>query len=118
MKIRLSSFRSGLQPCWIVLVFLLLANLAAATTVRGRLFLVLPSGQTLPAPGVAVTLRNPQAGRSTPAYSGSDGMYYLNAPPGSYVLEVWNSADPRIQPLQMTIQVRNPYTDIPPIRVR
>jgi len=118
MKIYLSCFRSGLRLCWLVLVFLLLSNFASATMIRGRLFLMMPSGQTFPASGFAVTLRSPQMGRSTPAFSGPDGMYYLNAPPGGYILEVWNSADPGSLPLQTAIQVGDPYTDIPPIRVR
>jgi hypothetical protein len=87
---------------------------SAASIVRGRLFRVV-SGQTYPAQGIGVTVFNPQLGRSTPSYSGPDGMYYLyNIPPGSYNLAVWTSDPPMVFQIQVGTQ---PYTDIAPIQV-
>lgn len=118
------------QPRWIdgrrclprlvlaVLVFEMCAALAAAGTVRGQLFRVAPNGARYPATGVPVTISSPSTGRSAPAYSGSDGMYYLfNIPPGGFNLEVWVWG-PSAQPLVFGMQVLNqPVTDIAPIQV-
>ena len=66
-----------------VLLLVLSTGLASASTVRGRLLHI----NGYPAAGVAVTVSNQQAGRSSPAYAGPDGMYYLyNVPPGYYYL--------------------------------
>lgn len=106
-----------------VAVFLLLCGMCAARpaqagTVRGRLFRV-AYGRQYPAPYVAVTLVNPQMGRSKPAYTGTDGMYYLfNVPPGVYQLEIWWSRDPSQAPYRYNISVNaGPYTDIAPIQI-
>jgi len=91
---------------------------AAAATVRGRLDRIYPNGARSPAQGVAVTIYNQNLGRTTAAYAGSDGLYYLyNIPTGSYYLEVWTSRDPRVPPTVYQINVGEPYTDIPPIVV-
>ncbi len=94
------------------------ASPAQAGTVRGQLYRVV-YGRSYPASYVAVTLFNGRVGRSSPAYSDAQGMYYLlNAPPGQYVLEVWWSRDPRVAPMTFNIVVNNtPFTDIAPIRV-
>jgi hypothetical protein len=69
-----------------------------------------------PGAGVAATVFNPQVGRSSPAYAGPDGMYYIYiVPPGAYNLEVW--IYPGGAPILYQIQVVEPYTDIPPITV-
>ena len=104
---------------WMLLAILLavLAQpvFAASSTVRGRLTRVAPNGQSFPAQGIAVTVYNPQLGRSSPAYSGPDGMYYLyNIPTGSYTLEVWASNSPLLFQIQVYPQ---PYTDIARIAV-
>ena len=52
-----------------------------------------------------------------PAYTDATGMYYLNIPAGPYTLEVWVTRDPRVPPMNYPIQVAEPKTDIPPIRV-
>lgn len=90
-------------------------TLFAASTVRGRLLRQGPGGQ-YPAAGVQVTVYavGSRLGRSAPAYSGSDGMYYLyNIPGGAYQLDIWMS---QRQHLTYNISVRNDgFTDIAPI---
>lgn len=82
------------------------AALVSASTVRGRL--VRSNGY--PATGVAVTVVNQQIGRSSPAYAGPDGMYYLyNVPAGYYYLEVWVNPS---SPIVYQIQVLDPLTDV------
>jgi hypothetical protein len=45
-------------------------------------------------------------------------MYYLhNISPGTYNLEIWISQRPGARPLVYKINVREPLTDIPAIRV-
>jgi len=62
-----------------------------------------------------VTLFNQSIGRSTPAYAGPDGMYYLyNVPPGFYYLEVWVTPN---TPIVYQVQVFDPLTDLPQIIV-
>jgi hypothetical protein len=91
-----------------------LSESADAATLRGRLYRVYPNGFQSVAGGIAVTLYSPNMGRTSPATSGPDGMYYLyNIPPGTYNLEIWVSNPP----LVFQVQVQEPYTDIPPIRV-
>jgi hypothetical protein len=97
-----------------LLVFVATAY-AYAGTVRGKLERRDAYGRNYVAAHVAVTLYNKQVGRSSPAYTGNDGMYYLyNVPPGSYYLEIW--VYPDREPLRYIIQVYNQsLTDIPPI---
>jgi hypothetical protein len=102
-------------PLQILLACLLFSSLTAgsahAATVRGRLV----HANGYPAAGVAVTVFNQQVGRSSPAYAGPDGMYYLyNVRPGIYYVEVWVRASG--PPVVYQIRVVEPYTDIPPIR--
>jgi hypothetical protein len=85
---------------------------AQAATIRGRI--VHQNGY--PAVGYTVTVSNPQLGRSNPARTGGDGMYYFfNIPPGFYYLEVW--VNPGGAPLVFQIQVSDPNTDIPQVVV-
>ncbi len=99
------------------LVVLVMVQAATAATVRGRLIRYVNGGQ-YPAGGMAVTVYNQYTGRSSPAYTGPDGMYYLYyVPPGGYYLEVWTSRDPRVPPTVYPVQVVEPYTDIPQIAV-
>lgn len=100
-----------------ILTFTLMVSVVNAQNVRGRLDGYGPYG-LYPAQRVAVTLFSPTFGRTTPAYSDYQGMYYIyNVPPGQHVLEVWAN---EAQPLTFNIFV-NPnqlVTDITPIRVR
>src|ERR1035437_4577250 len=67
---------------------------------------VAPHGARYPAAGVAVTVYNQYAGKSSPGHAGQDGLYYLyNVPAGYYTLEVWVSPDPRVPPTVYQIQV-------------
>lgn len=86
------------------------------TTVRGLLERMGPDGRYYPAPRVRVTLYSDMRGRSQPAYTGMDGMYYIyNIPRGRYFLEIW-IGDPN--PIVYDIDVfQFPYTDIRPIRI-
>ncbi len=105
------------RACLVAAILFLCAGSALdAATLRGRLFAVGPTG-AFPVGGIAVTVFQPNIGRSYPSYSGMDGMYYLNVPPGVYTLEVWYSRDPRVPPLVFQITVFEPLTDIPPIRL-
>src|SRR5258707_800767 len=74
-----------------------------AATVRGKLFAVGPGGP-VPVGGIAVTVIRPDKKRSQPSFSGPDGMYYINVPPGSYTLEVWFSKDSHVRPLLFQVQ--------------
>lgn len=113
--------RVALVLCKLVLCCLLVvvvAHTAAAATIRGRLDRVAPNGYRYPASAVAVTAQSPYVGRSNPAFSAQDGMYYLyNVPAGYYTLEVWWSRDPRVPPAVYQIQVVEPLTDLAPIVV-
>jgi len=100
-----------------LLIFIGTAS-AQGATVRGRLDRKDGNGRLYPATYVSVTLNSRSTGRSSPAYTGADGMYYLyNVPPGDYQLEVW--AYPGRRPLTFNIRVHDrPYTDILPILIQ
>ena len=85
---------------------------ARAANVRGKLL----RGK-VGAAGIAVTLLNPQTKvRTSPAYSGSDGMYYItNVKAGNYVLEVWGKGNKITS--TFNIPVKEPESDINPIYV-
>ena len=103
-----SLHRLILCALFICLSFLETPNCIAAT-VRGR---IVRSNGNFPVPYVTVTLASPERGRSAPAVTGFDGMYYLyNVPPGPYVLELWLGQRPATYP----ITVQDPVTDIPPL---
>ena len=107
---KMKSIKITISTC---IVFAVLATGSAhASTVRGRL--VHANGS--PAAGFAVTVYNPQTGRSSPAHTGPDGMYYLyNVRAGSYYLEVWISAGGK--PVLYQITVGEPYADVAQIGV-
>jgi len=86
---------------------------ADAALLRGRLVRALPNGQIVPVTGISVTVFRADIGRSSPSVTDGNGMYYLNVPPGSYVLEVWVTNPPRAY----QIQIAEPGTDIPPIYI-
>jgi hypothetical protein len=92
--------------------WLLVAAAAHAATIRGKL--VHKNNQ--PATGYEVTISNGQAGRSTPARAGADGMYYIyNIAPGAYDLEVWVPGAKA--PAVYRINVVEPNTDVPQLSV-
>jgi Carboxypeptidase regulatory-like domain len=113
---RIGSIIWGTLKAVALLILLLLGNvIATAATVRGRVDRV-AKGRRNPAVGVPVTLSNGRGGRSSPAYSNQNGMYYLqNIPPGTYNLEIWTSRDPHARPVTYVIKVSEPLTDIPAI---
>jgi hypothetical protein len=104
----------------LLLVYAAALGSASASTVRGRLERIDGYGRHYPAPYIAVTLKNPRTGRSSPVYTDPEGMYYIrNVPHQPYVLEVWSSRDPHQPPLLFNVFVNNePYQDIAPIIVR
>lgn len=110
--------KGSLLICTCAVFMVVSAGFASAATVRGRLDRVSPNGAPYAATGVAVTIYDQSMGRTTPAYAGTDGFYYLyNIPAGSHYLEVWTSRDPSVPPTVYPISVGEPYTDIPPIVV-
>jgi hypothetical protein len=102
------------QQKWMPIVVLFAAagtSQAAAATVRGKLL----QGNS-PASGIQVTVLNQQKVRTSPVYSGANGMYYIpNVKAGSYTLEVWTTS--RKSPLVFPIQVKEPESDINPIKL-
>jgi hypothetical protein len=96
---------------WLCIVMLCLgaANAAQAQTVRGQI--VFRNGY--PAGGTAVRVFRQDLGASGYAYTGPDGMYYLNGiPPGNYQLQVFY--DRRPMPAWQIRVHQQPMTDIPP----
>jgi hypothetical protein len=92
--------------------------------VRGRIQRAAPNGGWLPASSLIVTLRATVAGaRSTPVYTGPDGMYYFNSvPSGRYDLEVWYpGARAPFVAVPVTVQYvatqTGPLCDIPPVNL-
>ncbi len=94
-----------------VVICVLWVDSSYAQNVRGMLI-----RQGYAAPNVAVTLLAPHTGRSSPAYTGANGMYYFyNVLPGNYTLEIWGYGN---IPTTYFIQVGSqPYTDILPIAI-
>ncbi len=95
------------------------AQQITTTTVRGQLLWngwnQIGAPQSYPAPGVQVTLFNQAVGRSWPAVTGNDGMYYFyNIPLGDYSLEVWISNPPIAFPFRIS---GFPYHDLPRIPI-
>ena len=92
------------------LVLLLLPALAQAATVRGKVERM----AGYPAAYVRVTLNF--AGRRTSAvYTGSDGVYYVpKVQAGRCVLEIWITKD---KPTSFQIEVREPATQVPTVRL-
>jgi hypothetical protein len=109
------SLAFGMKSLLILALIYGSAASAYAGNIRGMLYRRASDGRTYPAPYVRVTLNHAQYGRSSPADTGPDGMYYFyNVQPGDYWLEVWVGS----KPLVFTIRVYNqPLTDIPPIQI-
>lgn len=102
----------------VALVALVSTSLFAQSAVRGKLEM---GEQKLPASGTAVTLLHPEKGRSAPALSGPDGMFYLyNVEAGDYTLEVWNNGlknDSLTQKITVSPERQNKFVDVPIIRI-
>jgi hypothetical protein len=98
----------------ILFALLCLTPTLTGAALRGRLERMIPNRGRVPASGITVTLANKQRGRIATSVTQQEGMYYLNAPAGAYSLEVWvrGTGGP---PLVYSVQVREPYTDIPAI---
>lgn len=84
-----------------------------AALVRGRLQRNVGNGY-IGLAGIAVTVNSPAFGRSQPAFTDGNGMYFLQIPAGSYVLEVWIPNQP---PLAFPIVVGEPVTDLVPVNL-
>jgi len=85
---------------------------AHAATVRGRLV----HSNSSPATGIKVEVVDQQGVKAAKAYSGPDGMYYLQGvPPGTYFLKIWIYPDGK--PVVYQIKVVEPNTDMPQINV-
>ena len=92
----------------LVLLLLVLPLDALATTVRGRVDFALGGGM-VPMNGATVALCVPGGG-CMQYRTGPDGMYYFNAAPGNYILQVNAHAPvPLVVPNQ-------PYVDVPPLQ--
>lgn len=102
----------------VALVVLVSVSLFAQSAVRGKLEL---GEEKLPASGIAVTLLHAEKGRSAPALSGADGMFFLyNVEVGDYTLEVWNKGlknDSLTLKVSVTPQSMNKFVDVPIIRI-
>lgn len=112
---RIGTLFSKIALCGLSMVMAAGSAHAAGTvcaTVRGRL--VHANGKF--AAGVTVTVSNRQAGRSAPAHTGTDGIYYIpDIAPGQYFLEIWTN--PGRTPVVYRVQVVPPATDVPQIKV-
>lgn len=101
-----------LRPLLLAVLCFALAASAGAALVRGRL--VYSNG--LPVAGIAVRVVSQRIGPSGFAYSGKDGMYYLQGiPAGPYVIEIWLSNQ---NVLRYSIGVGEPVTNVPVVTVR
>lgn len=108
----MKTFLVLLRKLPVCLCILFLVTAANAATIRGRLI----HSNGYPAGGIAVTVYNANTGRSSPAYTGGDGMYYIyNVPAGPYYLEVW--VYPGSPPVVYQVQIGEPYTDLPQVMV-
>jgi hypothetical protein len=114
-----------------VVLFLLLISLALPSlglrvsasaevkesTVRGRIDRRTTTG-TVPASYVRVTLYREDTKEKMPeVYTGNDGIYYIrNVPPGTYILQVWLSAEKLYKSYRINVE-DTPYTDIQTISI-
>jgi hypothetical protein len=116
-KMFMKTLRNATVTLLLVISFGTLTPAAGSATVRGRLDRRDSYGRSYPAAYVRVTLHNPQLGRSAPAVTGTDGMYYFyNIPAGGYYLEVWVYPDRPPYSYQISVPERA-YVDIPPILI-
>ena len=98
----------------IILIILVtfVALSANAARLRGRLERSDKHGR-YPVQGVYVTAYSKSHGRSVGVKTDTKGMYYLDIPAGTYWLEIWVSSTPKVY----QINVVEPFTDIPPIKL-
>jgi hypothetical protein len=102
-----SRFRIALAS----LVLLLLPAMAWPASVRGT---VIRASGGFPAAYIQVTFYC--GGRRTSGvYTGQDGSYFAtNIPAGTCVLEIWNT---KAKPVSFQINVREPLTRVPAVKV-
>lgn len=89
------------------------------TIVRGKLVRKMSVWKklTIPASYVAVTLSVPKTGeRSVPVYTDANGMYYIDIPPGDYILEIWGSEKKVIGSYKIHVPAKQ-YFDVAPITI-
>jgi hypothetical protein len=99
----------------LLLIIFLQAGYLSAASIRGQL---LCENNSVPAVGIAVTVFNPQTGRSNPSFTGGDGMYYLNGiPAGIHTLEIWIYRSQGTPSMVYQIQVGEPHTDLPRVNL-
>ncbi|HKR01399.1 MAG TPA: hypothetical protein VJT09_12050 [Pyrinomonadaceae bacterium] len=86
------------------------------STIRGKL-VRRGKGRTRPASYVGVTVATTdRKTRSVPVYTDAEGMYYIDVPPGQYILEIWGGQKQVI--LSYNIDVPDvQYFDVAPITI-
>lgn len=87
------------------------------STVRGRIDRQTTTG-VVPAAYIRVTMYREDTKEKLPeTYTGSNGIYYIrNVTPGTYILQVWLSADRLYKSYRITVG-GEPYTDIQTISI-
>jgi hypothetical protein len=86
------------------------------TTVRGRLVRK-TGGRVRSAAYVALTLSLPNTvRRSVPVYTDTQGIYYIDVPPGRYVLEIWGPKKEIIKSYNITVPATQTF-DVAPITI-
>ncbi|MDX6693486.1 MAG: hypothetical protein QOF02_1089, partial [Blastocatellia bacterium] len=86
------------------------------TTVRGKLVRSM-KGMQRPAAYVMVTLLSPDnKQRTVPVYTDAKGMYYLYAPGGKYILEIWGTQKDVVRSFYIDVP-NQPYFDVAPITI-
>ena len=86
------------------------------TTVRGKLVRK-TRGRVLPAAYVGITLFVPSTvRRSVPVYTDSAGIYYVDVPPGKYILEIWGAGQKIIKSYSINVPFARTF-DIAPITI-
>jgi hypothetical protein len=86
------------------------------TTVRGKLVRSM-KGMQRPAAYVMVTLlSSDKKQRTVPVYTDAKGMYYLYAPSGKYILEIWGTQNDVVRSFYIDVPDQ-PYFDVAPITI-
>ena len=107
---RIFALAHSLLRYGVLLVFIAAAvTLAGAAVVRGRLV----HQNQVPATGLLVTVYNPNSKRTVPVHTDANGAYYIpNVSAGNYCLEIWTATGPGAKPIEYSIRVDEPYTDV------
>jgi hypothetical protein len=95
---------------WTALLLPALPVAVHAATARGKI----ERSAGYPVSYMKVTLKGQKAEIGS-VFTGSDGFYYFkNIPAGIYTLTIWSRKD---RPASYRIQIREPYTEIPVVRI-